>query len=129
MANKPKILIVDDSKNECFLLSEYLSSGAVGDYDCQSANSLDDAKKLLDERAFDCIIVDHLIGLETGLEFVIQHEKSNYAEIPVILISGYGDPALEQEARKAGAAGFVAKRDLTEELINKVVSEAINCAA
>lgn len=129
MQHRPKILIVDDSKNECFLLSEYLSSGELGNYDTSTANDLTEAHATLATEKFDCIIVDHLLGIETGLDFITQLKASKHASIPVILISGYEAPELHKKAIEAGAALFIAKRNLTEKHINHTVSQLLECAA
>ena len=129
MANKPKILIIDDSKNECFLIKEYLSPLSSERYEVQLAYSPDEAKSLMQKEKFDCIIMDHLMGIDTGVEFIRDLKMTEHRNIPVILMSGYEDPEIAQQAKEAGAALFLAKRDLTEEHINAVVAELLGCAA
>ena len=129
MTSTSKILIIDDSKNECFLLSEYLSSSKTTTYEIHTACSPTDGREILNKHAIDCIIVDHLMGAESGLDFIKSFKGGANKHIPVIVISGYADPALEKTALDAGADFFMAKRTLTEDRLKTAISRFLPEAA
>ncbi len=52
-----------------------------------------------------CLILDQHLQVLTGVDF-LESPAGKSLGIPVILITGRGNPALEQQARQAGAAEF-----------------------
>lgn len=55
-----------------------------------------------------CLILDQHLPVLNGTDF-LNSSAGKGLDIPVILITGRGDPALEQQARRAGAAEFLHK--------------------
>jgi two-component system response regulator FixJ len=55
-----------------------------------------------------CLILDQHLPLMTGIDFV-RSAAGRELGIPVILITGQGDPTLEQRARDAGVASYLQK--------------------
>jgi DNA-binding NtrC family response regulator len=102
---KATILIIDDDRDMCELLSESL--GAAG-YDVTWRLSAEEGVDLLQERDFDIVISDiHLQGM-TGIE-ICQRFKENRPNTPVILITGSGDMTCAIGAIRAGAQDFINK--------------------
>ncbi len=54
------------------------------------------------------LILDQHLPRLTGVDF-LNSPAGRDLDIPVILITGRGDPALEERAREAGAAAFLQK--------------------
>jgi FixJ family two-component response regulator len=55
-----------------------------------------------------CLIIDqHLLG-ETGIDF-LESDDGARLQVPVILVTGGGDAALQQRARKAGTHAYFDK--------------------
>jgi two-component system, LuxR family, response regulator FixJ len=63
-----------------------------------------------------CLIVDHHMPDMTGLELLIQLRKDGVT-VPVIVITGKGDPVLKEQALKAGAVTMLHKPVDGDELI------------
>lgn len=63
-----------------------------------------------------CVIVDHHMPDMTGLELLIQLRKQGVT-VPVIVITGQGDPLLKQKALQAGALTMLHKPVDGDELI------------
>src|SRR3954452_24233084 len=55
-----------------------------------------------------CVILDQHLPVLTGVDFLSSPEGRRLG-IPVILITGRGDPALENRARAAGVAEYLQK--------------------
>ncbi|HXP06219.1 MAG TPA: response regulator [Stellaceae bacterium] len=70
-----------------------------------------------------CLLLDQHLPLTTGLDF-LKSDAGRELGIPVILITGRGDPALEQQAREAGAADYLQK-PISAGLLLSAVGRAI----
>ena len=55
-----------------------------------------------------CLILDQHLPVSTGVEF-LNSPAGRALDIPVILITGRGDPGIESQARAAGAAEYLQK--------------------
>lgn len=70
------------------------------------------AKALLKEQPLDMMVLDMNFSIETsgveGLE-LLEHIKKVRAEMPVVLITGWGHMSLAIDGMKAGAADFINK--------------------
>lgn len=106
-----KILVVDDDKASCELLSEIL---AVQGWETATANSPEKALILSNQTKFDLVISD--INLEaslSGLDLLQRlREKS-----PVILVTGFGSLEAAVEATREGAWDFISKPFKVDEIV------------
>ena len=99
---KKRILIVDDEASIRESLPPILESGHVS---VDSAASLDEAQDLLNNHRFDVVITDlRLSGSlsEEGLE-LISRVKRSAPGTHVVLMTAFGNPEVELEARLRGA--------------------------
>src|SRR5579864_1531847 len=71
-----------------------------------------------------CLLLDQHLPATTGLDF-LKSDAGRELGIPVILITGRGDPALEQQAREAGVAGYLQK-PISAGVLLAAVGEAIS---
>lgn len=115
-----KILIVDDNPNMSSLLSEMLE---VFDYESVRAADGTQALTELDNEQFSMVITDMQMPNMSGLE-LLQEVKNRYPKIPVVIISGYNQTGLAQEAGLEDADGFLGKPLMMsdiESLLNKLL--------
>jgi FixJ family two-component response regulator len=63
-----------------------------------------------------CLILDHHLPGETGVEFLESDDGANL-RVPVILVTGGGDQALKVRATKAGALAYFDKPINDSELV------------
>lgn len=66
-----------------------------------------------------CLIVDHHMPDMTGLELLL-HLRKQGVTVPVIVITGQGDPVLKQKALQAGALTMLHKPVDGDELITLI---------
>jgi DNA-binding NtrC family response regulator len=90
-----KVLVVDDDTVACKALAELLQNAG---YQALTATEFHEARTMLNNQPPDVAIVDIRLGPYNGLQLVIEAST-----VPAIVVSGYPDPTLEAEARKAGA--------------------------
>jgi len=105
--NKPinKALIVDDEPDLCQLAEITLNRMGLN---TESANTLEDAKQLLEHSSFDLCLTDMNLPDGNGIELVA-HIQQTYPDLPVAVITAYGNMESAVKALKAGAFDFVSK--------------------
>ena len=122
MLNPIDILIVDD--DDVFLqttIDTLLEMGAKA----ESANSGKDAIEKITKRHqeghdYDIIILDWKMPDMNGIETVRKIKSDIDGKIPVLLISAYDRSEVEDEAKQAGASGFVSKPLFPSTLYDKI---------
>lgn len=113
-----KILIVDDSESIRELVSLTLeSAGYLVD---KGIDGLD-ACKLLDGREINLIITDLNMPNMDGIQFIREVRKlNNYATIPILLLTTESQQAKKEEAKAAGATGWIVKPFVQEKLLEVI---------
>ena len=112
---KSKILIVDDEKDICFLISELLKDE---NYITVSANNSKEALKEFSSFNPDLIILDVWLGDSDldGIE-LLKKFKIFDPSIPIIIISGHGTVDMAVNAIKSGAYDFLEKPFNSDKLV------------
>jgi len=100
-----KALIVDDEPDLCQLAEITLNRMGLN---TAIANTLTDAKILLENSNFDLCLTDMNLPDGNGIELV-SHIQQNYPNLPVAVITAYGNMESAVKALKAGAFDFVSK--------------------
>ena len=116
----PKVLIVDDEPDICFLLSNILRRRNV---DTGVAGSLAEATMELSSRIPNVIFLDNSLPDGKGIEF-IQYVKNNYPLIKVIMVTANDSYADQSAAMRQGADIFLGK-PLTREIVNSVLDSVL----
>ncbi len=106
-----KLLVVDD--DEVFLESAKDVMSSLG-VDADTASNGEEAVKMVSERHdrnddYPCVILDWKMPGMDGLEATRAIRAKVGDDIPVIIISAYDRTDIEDEAREAGASGFISK--------------------
>ncbi len=98
------ILIVDDEPSQRQLLQAILAD----DYEVVPAADGDEARQLLERRAFDLVITDERMPVMSGNELVRwAHEHS--PETPFIILTAHGSIETAVDAMKRGARDYLTK--------------------
>ena len=112
----PPVLVVDDEKNMRLSLNAVLTDE---DYPVRTVDSAEAALALLAKEEFFMAITDARLGGMSGYEFLAK-TRSQWPELPVLMITAYATPKLAAEAIKAGAIDYLAKPFAPEELLHAV---------
>jgi PAS domain S-box-containing protein len=100
---KYKILLVEDDKLDQMAFLRMVETENLP-YDCTKADSIAQARQLLQSEKFDIVISDYSLGDGTGFDII---ESVN--DTPLILVTGAGDEAIALKAWKAGAYDYLRK--------------------
>ena len=113
-------LVVDDEPDIRSLISITLGRMQIK---CMEAGTLTKARQLLDTQRFDVCLTDMRLPDGNGIDFVreIQYDRP---DLPVAMITAYGNVETAVEALKAGAFDFIAKPVKLDEL-RRIVDAAL----
>ena len=100
-----KILIVDDEADMRLSLKRLLER--LG-HDVTEAAEGPGALAIVAAGGIDLVLLDLRLPAMDGLE-ILKHIRSKDARLPVIMITGFGDPVLLEEAKRLGADKCLAK--------------------
>lgn len=114
----PKILIVEDEAAIRRVLSKILKEEDAS-YEVFEAEDGRQGLEMIQSQVFDLVFCDIKMPVMDGMELltVIQEQ---YAEIPVVMISGHGDIEVAVEAMRLGAFDYISKPPDLNRLLNTV---------
>jgi DNA-binding NtrC family response regulator len=108
-----RVLIVDDEPDVLELLRDILENAG---YDAFGATTFEEGRRLLDTfPPPDVLITDVRLGHYNGLQLVLSRKPTTGA----VVVSGYWDRTLEDEARRHGS-GYLLKPVPPEQLLEAV---------
>ncbi len=110
MAN---VLLVDDDSTFCVMLRTFLEKKG---FSVKEAFSFAEGLKVFNSISFDILLVDIRLPDNDGLE-LLKIVKSRSPQIPVILMTGYGDIRTAVKAIKMGAFEYVTKPVSPDEIL------------
>ena len=115
-----KILIVEDSESEAFLIETLFRSNDGFAGELLHVADIDDARCHLENGGFDIAFIDHFLGAETGTS-LIRSAGGRRCLTPMVLMSGNVSPEVEAEALAAGAMDYIDKDLLSSALLDRTV--------
>ncbi len=113
---KPQVLIIDDDKKICDLLKKLFSQeGFIALY---STSPLE-AKQLLQYIKFDVLIVDYMMPVQNGINFIkaINEDK---IDIPTLMLTAVDGINNRIEALSSGSNDYLSKPFNSQELVLRV---------
>ena len=108
-----QILVVDDSPVDRRLVGGLLEKQPGWTISCAADG--DEALALMASRIPDLVATDLVMPGRNGLELVAA-VKADFPLVPVVLMTGKGSEDIALQALKAGAVGYVPKKQLAREL-------------
>ena len=111
--SRATVLVVDDERNYCIILSELLADEG---YEVYTAESGAKALELAAEVDLDLVITDMRMPGMDGLE-LLRRLKQSQPELPVIMITAFGEVEIAVQAMQAGAFNYLTKPFNNDELL------------
>ena len=99
------ILVVDDEPNYLIVLSELLKEE---DFEVLTAQRGEEGLKIVEETDLDLVLTDMRMPGMDGLE-LLKSIKNYNKDLPVIMITAFGEVEKAVVAMKAGAYNYLAK--------------------
>ena len=113
------IMVVDDESEIRNIIKEILVEEG---YKTLTADSAEEAKRLLDEHRPDLVFLDIWMPDQDGIELLKEWSSDQTKNFPVIMISGHATIETAIEATKLGATDFIEKPISIEKLFNTIDS-------
>jgi two-component system response regulator (stage 0 sporulation protein F) len=117
LAKPSRLLIVDDQEGVAEMIQRSLHG-----YDCEfvAVGDGESAIREIQRTKFDLIFLDIVLPGINGIE-VLKHVKKVAPETPVVIMTGYFDGRLLDEASRVGIVSFLRKPiDFTPEFVKHV---------
>ncbi len=107
------LLLVDDDRHLLESMADWLRDQGLA---VDSSTGYADALEKLRNRSYEMLLVD--VRLQDGDGFdLLEQVRRNYPESHVVLMTGYGDADAAVEALRAGAADYLTKPLIDDELL------------
>lgn len=110
-----QILIVDDDKTLCQLLTEYLS---IEQFDVESVHDGTLALPQLEQHRYDAVVLDIMLPNISGLDLLQQIRKTN--DIPVLMLTARGEDMDRILGLELGADDYLPKPCNPRELVARL---------
>ncbi|MBI1918239.1 MAG: response regulator [Planctomycetes bacterium] len=121
-----RILIVDDCPEDREAFRRLMADRPVVRYVIKESDSGEEGLAVCRAEPPDCVLLDYRLPDLDGIEFLDRlRRQQDRLLIPVIMVTGQVTGALADEARRSGAQGFLAKTDLSRDLLQQAVQAAI----
>jgi signal transduction histidine kinase/FixJ family two-component response regulator len=117
---KYKVLLIEDDKLDCMAFQRFINDKKLL-YDYTEAQSITEAKEILQSEQFDIIVSDYSLGDGTALDIL-----NTVKDIPIILTTGAADEQVAINAWRAGAYDYLPK-DIGQNYL-KAIPKAIENA-
>ena len=102
------LLVVDDEESICFSMRDYFSRHG---FKVDTAREMEEAEGLIKATDYKVIIQDLRLGVARhpdGID-IIKLVHKHYPDTRIVVLTSYGSPEVEAEARRAGADVFLRK--------------------
>jgi|SRR5690554_96709 len=114
-----QMLFVEDDETLAFVTKRALQKRG---YEVHWFNKVAQAQNSLQEKRYECALLDLKIGNDTSLH-LISHIRKTQGDVPIVVLTGYGSIATAVQAVKLGAINYLTKPCSVE----KVVAALENC--
>jgi DNA-binding NtrC family response regulator len=100
-----RILLIEDDEGSRFGFTRYLSGAG---YTVVESACLSEAREAFLSQRFDALLLDLNLPDGNGIDWITE-VREQYPDIPIIVITGFGDIPVAVEAMRRGADNFLTK--------------------
>jgi carbon storage regulator CsrA len=124
-----RLLIVEDCPEDRVAYRRFLSERGAVPWVFSEADSGEAGLALCAAQRPDCVLLDYLLPDLDGIEFLDRlRRQQDRRDIPVIMVTGNAAPDLASQALQCGAKQLLRKTDLSRDLLQQAVREALRGA-
>lgn len=124
MKNEIHILLVDDDRSDYVITRDLLDRCTSASLTLTWAPTCAEALERCAHSTFDIILLDYMLGDQTGLELLVELRAHGY-RMPVIMLTAVEERAVDEEALRAGADEYLIKSELSAPLLERVIRYAV----
>ncbi|MCK4994105.1 MAG: response regulator transcription factor [Candidatus Omnitrophica bacterium] len=124
MANKKKILLIDDEENFCFLVKQNLED--TGEFSVEAVNDPDKGIKLAHKIVPDVILLDITMPKKSGLQVLeILKQNTKTMAIPIIMLTAHSDSDTKLKASYLYGDDYLVK-PVSYEVLKAKIDEVLD---
>ncbi len=124
MLGTVRVMMIDDSVGDVFLLHEILINSLDAHFDMESRPTLGEGLKRLAETRFDIVLLDLTLPDSRGID-TFHKLSEKHPLIPVIVISGVDDHDAVQTIIESGAQDYLVKGEISSKLLKRSILNAL----
>jgi signal transduction histidine kinase/HPt (histidine-containing phosphotransfer) domain-containing protein len=118
------VLLVDDDEDDYVIMRDLLAECHRATFRLQWVDNYAEALEAIAHKQYDVCLVDYHLGAQTGLDLLRAVAKTDN-QAPIILLTGQGDPEVDLEAMRAGAADYLIKGQIAAAMLGRSIRYAI----
>ena len=122
--DRVRVLIVEDDEDDFVVARDLLAEQRHTPCEVEWASSSEEALRLIGEDRHDVYLVDHRLGVSTGLELV-REAFGDQTLAPVIMLTGFDDHQVDLEAATLGVTDFLLKSQLDGAVLERSIRYAV----
>lgn len=119
-----KVLLVEDDEDDALLIRDWLAESETAQFVLEWVTTYQAALESLTRSQHHVYLVDYRLGPHSGVEF-LRAAIAQGCSAPMILLTGVGSRTVDLEAMDAGAADFLAKAQLSGDLLERSIRYAL----
>jgi DNA-binding NarL/FixJ family response regulator len=120
-----RILIIEDNPADAALVREMLTNRkSPAGYQLEIAKTLKSGMAALAEKGVDVVLLDLSLPDSFGFR-TLSTVRAKNPDVPVIVMTGFGDENFASRALHEGAQGFISKNRLEEKTLRRLIQSAI----
>lgn len=119
-----KLLLIEDDEDDYLITGELLAEISSERYELEWISNYEEALDAIAQARHDAILVDYYLGMHTGLE-VLQAALKIGCKMPIIMLTGLGDRAVDSRAIQAGASDYLVKGQIEPQLLERSIRHSI----
>ncbi|MCP3919144.1 MAG: hybrid sensor histidine kinase/response regulator [bacterium] len=127
MSERLTVLAIEDDPSDAVLLHRIVESMSDLVADLVVRPSAVEGLDELAGRKVDLVLLDYMLGADTGLTLLQAIRQSGH-RCPVVFLTGQGDERIAVEAIKAGASDYLPKDALSESSLRRSIQNALEKA-
>lgn len=121
-------MVVEDDATDFFIICEHIKGIPNRKFIVDQCMNYDEALKHIVAKRHDLYFIDYRLGARTGLD-LLRSALLQGCEEPLILLTGKGNTAIDQEAMEIGAADYLLKSEVSSENLERSIRYALSRAA
>jgi DNA-binding NarL/FixJ family response regulator len=119
-----EVLVVEDDPIDFMSVSRVLAKSEKISYKLARAETMENGKRLLEEKDFDAVILDLGLPDAVGVDSIINFNASSPAT-PIVVLSGQDNLDIALGAVGVGAEDFLSKSELNGKVLEERISFAL----
>lgn len=120
-----KILVIEDDEDDFVIIKNLLQEIGSPRFDLDLAQTYDSGVEAICRAEHDAVLLDYYLGERNGLD-LLREVAAKGCPVPIILLTGLEDSAVDIDAMNAGAADYLTKGQITSNLLERSIRYSIS---